>query len=228
MGRSSTPEVRELGRTEQKFAPGIGIYKRLFARYYDSILAEYEAYIAPRKRRLFADLTGTVVEIGPGTGANLDFMPAGCRWIGIEPNPYMHASLLKRADAAGVEADLRRGGAQGIDAEAASADVAVSTLVLCSVPDQRRALAELRRVLKPGGRFLFIEHVAAETRTLRCVQWLMRPAWYAFGDGCRTNRDTAGAIRSAGFSKVTIEAFRAPSPPMPPWVAPHIVGVALR
>jgi len=207
---------------------GVGLYKQIFARYYDSVQENYERYIAPRKQKLFADVAGTVVEIGPGTGANLAYLPRGCRWIGIEPNSYMHERLRRRAEQAGIEAEFRVGSAERIEATDAMADVVVSTLVLCSVPDVARTLAEVRRVLKPGGRFLFIEHVVGRSRGLRLAQWFMRPAWYAFGDGCRTNRDIGQAIREAGFDSAAIEEFHAPSPPIPPWVSPHVAGEAVR
>jgi len=207
---------------------GVGLYKRIFARYYDSVQENYEQYIAPRKRAMFAGVSGTVVEIGPGTGANLAYLPRGCRWIGIEPNGYMHAQLRERAERAGIHAEFRVGSAERIEATDATADVAISTLVLCSVPDVARTLAEVRRVLKPGGRFLFIEHVVGRTRGLRLTQWFMRPAWYVFGDGCRTNRDIGQAIRDAGFGSAAIEEFRSPSPPLPPWVSPHVAGEAVR
>jgi ubiquinone/menaquinone biosynthesis C-methylase UbiE len=208
--------------------PGLGIYKRFFARHYDSVQEAYEVYIAPRKQALFVDLSGTVVEIGPGTGANLSYLPRGCRWVGIEPNRYMHAALRRRAELAGVEAEFRAGSAERIDLPDGFADVAVSTLVLCSVPDMARTLAEIHRVLKPGGRFLLIEQLIGKSPGLRLAQWFMRPAWYAFGDGCRTNRDIGRAIRQAEFESALIEEFHAPSPPLPRWVAPHISGTAVR
>jgi len=214
--------------SDGKYGPGVGLYKRLFARYYDSVQENYETYIAPRKRSMFAGVSGTVIEIGPGTGANLAYLPRGCRWIGIEPNRYMHEPLSRRAAQAGIEAEFRVGSAERIELPDEVADVAVSTLVLCSVRDPARTLAEIRRVLRPGGRFLFIEHVIGKSRGLRIAQWFMRPAWYAFGDGCRTNRDIGRAIREAGFESASIEEFRAPSPPLPVWVSPHIAGEALR
>ena len=207
----------------------MGINSRLFARYYDRFQARYEALIVPRKQELFAGVTGTVVEIGPGTGSNLRYLPAGSRWIGIEPNRHMHDTLRSRAKEAGIESEIHTAGADGIEVQDAIADVVVSTLVLCSVPDPERTLSEVRRVLRPGGRFLFIEHVAAERGTgLRFLQRIIRPAWYLFGDGCRTDRETGPAIERAGFSSVTIESFRMPTPPVPRWVAPHVTGQATR
>ena len=133
--------------SDGKYGPGVGLYKRLFARYYDSVQENYETYIAPRKRSMFAGVSGTVIEIGPGTGANLAYLPRGCRWIGIEPNRYMHDALRRRAELAGIEAEFRAGSAERIDLPNGFADVALSTLVLCSVPDMARTLAEIYRVI---------------------------------------------------------------------------------
>jgi len=207
----------------------MGLYSRLFARCYDSLMARYEEHIAARKRELFAPVSGTIVEIGPGTGVNLQYVKAGSRWIGIEPNPHMHAAIAKRAKAAGVEAELRMARADGIDVGDAEADVVVSTLVLCSVPDLSRTLAEVRRVLKPTGEFRFIEHVAAPAGTgLRLLQSVIKPAWYALGDGCRIDRDVGSAIEAAGFSELALDTFRVPRSLVPPWVSPHIMGSARR
>ena len=124
---------------------------------------------------------------------------------------------------------MRLAGAGGIELEDAAADVAVSSLVLCSVPDVPQVLGEIRRVLKPGGELRFIEHVAAPRGTaLRRAQKVLKPLWYLFGDGCRIDRDIGSAIESAGFSSANIEAFRVPKPYAPAWVSPHIAGSARR
>ena len=118
-------------------------------------MAKYEQYIADRKAELFADLPRSVLEIGPGTGANLAYLPKGCRWIGIEPNPHMHDPLRDKADKLGVEADLREGAAERIAADDCSVDAVICTLVLCSVKNPAQALAEIRRVLRPGGALVY-------------------------------------------------------------------------
>ena len=204
------------------------LYQKQFARFYDRLQARYAAAIEPRKRELFAGLSGgTVVEIGPGTGANLELL-AGCeRWIGIESNPHMHEPLARRARELELETEFVVGNAQRIELAAGVADYAVSTLVLCSVIDPARVLSEIRRILRPGGRFLFIEHVAAPAGGwLRRWQRLMYPVWCVIGDGCRTTCETGTAIRKAGFSTVVIEEFLAEA--VPPWVRPHIAGYAVR
>jgi SAM-dependent methyltransferase len=207
----------------------MSLYSRVFARYYDRFQADYEEYIVPHKRELFEGAAGTFLELGPGTGANLRYLPAGCRWIGIEPNRHMHASLRERAEEAGILPEIHPAGLPGIGLADSAVDVVISTLVLCSVPNVKNVLTELRRVLKPGGRFLFIEHVAATRGTgLRFLQSILGPAWRILGDGCRINREIGMAIEEAGFSSVKIRSLRVPSPPAPRWVSPHIIGQAVR
>ena len=204
-----------------------GIYSRLFAKYYDRFVAGYESFIEPQKRALFAAVEGTVVEIGSGTGANLKYLPTGCRWIGIEPNPFMHRQSLEKARQVGVDAEVHTSSAEGLDLDDSSADFVVATLVLCSVPSVDVVLDEVRRVLRPGGRFLFLEHVAAPEGTAqRWLQRLVFPLWYICGDGCRVNRETGRSIRQAGFSQVDMEDFDLPIPPGLPWVSAHVIGSA--
>jgi SAM-dependent methyltransferase len=178
------------------------------------------------KRALFDDLPPTVVEIGPGAGSNLRYFDRGTKVIAFEPNPFTHRRLREEAAERGIELDLRDMPAEQLDLPDASAGVVLSTLVLCSVHDPVRVLAEIRRVLRPGGRFLFIEHVAGPPGSpVRAVQRLVRHPWHWLFDGCHVDRDTAAMIEAAGVASVEIERFRLalPSP-----VRPHIVGVAVR
>ena len=208
-------------------APGAGLRRRLMARLYDRVMARYEVWIAPRRSALLAGVSGTVLELGPGTGANFAYLPPGTRWIGIEPNPYMHAALRARARERGIDAECRVVAAEGMGVEDASIDVVLCTLVLCSVSDPERVLADIRRVLKPGGRFLFLEHVAAPpgTRTRR-RQRLFRVPWRFCADGCTLDRETGVRIREAGFAHVEMDAFEAPGAATPRFVSPHVSGVA--
>jgi ubiquinone/menaquinone biosynthesis C-methylase UbiE len=209
--------------------PRCGLYHWMMARFYDRMMADYEAWIEARKRTLFSGVSGRVIEVGPGTGNNFRHLPATIEWLGIEPNPYMHESLRQKAHAAGIKPRLHAGVAGALPEADASADYVISTLVFCSVPDLPQALTEIHRVLKPGGRLIFLEHVAAARGTgLRLIQNLIRPAWQVIGDGCCINRDTGTAIRAAGFNTVHLEEFRVPRPPAPPWVSPHIMGHATR
>lgn len=185
----------------------------------------HERVVGERKRALLGDLHGTVLEIGPGAGPNLSYYPRDIRWIGVEPNPYMDPYLQHAAEKAGLPIEIRRGSAERIDLDDGSVDAVVSTLVLCSVGDLDATLREIHRVLRPGGRFVFVEHVAAATGTWsRWLQDAIQPAWGLLADGCRPNRETWAAVEGAGFSRVQIEHFQTPFP----IVGPHIAGVATK
>jgi len=202
-----------------------GVRKRIFAWALHKFNGRYEREIASRKRALLGGLTGTVVEIGPGTGPNLRYYAKTVRWIGIEPNPYMRAYLGREAARAGIAAEMRGGTVEAMACANDAADAVVGTLVLCSVSDLRAALAEILRVLKPGGRFVFVEHVAAEPGTpLRQWQRRLRPCFHYLADGCNADRETWRAIESAGFAEVHLEHFDGPVP----IVRPHIAGVAIK
>jgi ubiquinone/menaquinone biosynthesis C-methylase UbiE len=145
------------------------------------------------------------------------------RWIGVEPNPFFHDRLRARGERLGIDVDVRAATAEALPVADQSVDAVISTLVLCTVRDPEAALREVRRVLKPGGRFVFLEHVAAPHGTgLRRVQQALSPAWGVFSDGCHADRDTARLIEAAGFADVDLRAFRVPVPIM----GPHVAGVA--
>lgn len=205
------------------------IRQRLIALGYDRLMARYEAHVADRKRALFADLPETILEIGAGTGANLPYLPAGCTWMVVEPNPYMHRRLKNRAAEYGVEAIFRPSTNGRIDVEDDSVTAVVTTLTLCSVSSLDRMLAEIHRVLQPGGKFYFVEHIAAPRPTwLYRWQRVVRPAWKWLSKGCRPDRQTDTAITDAGFRAVEMERFRIPLRIAPPVVSPHISGVAVK
>lgn len=204
-----------------------GLQQRLFAWWYsqgDSIDIDrpLEAY----KQKLLGNLSGDVLEIGPGTGANFAYLPSGIRWMGIEPNLFMHDKLKTEAKKSGVAvADVHPATVEQLPAPNASLDAVISTHVLCSVGNQTRALQEIRRVLKPGGRFVFVEHVAAPRGSLlRLAQTAVKPAWSFVGDGCKPDRETWEVIENAGFAQVEIEHFRVPYP----IASPHIAGYAVK
>ncbi len=189
------------------------------------IAAGYDANLAQCKRTLLGDLHGTVVEIGPGTGTNLAYYAPDVRWAGVEPNGYMHDALQTEAARLGMDIELHAGTVEALPFADASVDHVVSTLVLCSVPDQDRALREIRRVLRPGGRFVFIEHVAAPAGTgLHRLQNVIAPAWSLAADGCRPNRKTWESIPRAGLRMVELERFDLSTGPF----GPHIAGYAVK
>ena len=179
-----------------------------------------------RKQRIFGELPPVIVELGPGSGANFRYYPRGTRVVAVEPNPMMLKRMYAQAARHDVEIDLRHAAAEGMEVESGSADLVVSTLVLCTVRDPAQVLSEVRRVLKPAGRFAFLEHVAAEPGTrLRKVQEAIHRPWHWLGEGCHLNRDTASAIEAAGFSDLRMERFDGPR--RTPF-QPHISGFAIR
>ena len=199
--------------------------KRLFAYMMSKNSSQYNEMVMERKRTLLGSLRGNVLEIGAGTGPNLAFYAADVQWLGIEPNPAMHPYLQKEADRLGVKIEIRSGKGESLEVPDGTMDAVVTTLVLCSVHDPFKTLQEVLRVLKPGGQFVFIEHVAAARGTrLRRFQSFIRPLWRPFADGCYPDRETWASIENAGFSQVNIEHFRIDSP----IIGPHIAGLAVK
>src|ERR1051326_4972629 len=146
--------------------PRSGLQQQIFAWMLARFNTRYEGFAAEYKRKLLSELKGTVVEIGPGTGANLKYLDRErVRWIGIEPNTFMDAYLHDEAQRLGIGIEIRTGTADPLPLENNSADAVISTLVLCCVPSQQQTLREVLRVLRPGGKLVFIEHVAAEPGT---------------------------------------------------------------
>jgi len=203
----------------------LDLSKRWFAWAMWRLAPRYDALLADRKRELLSQVSGTVVEIGPGTGTNFQYFPRGIRWIGLEPNRHMHPYLRLAAKSAGVTVEIRQSRAEDLQLNDECVDTVVATAVLCTVQNPIRVLQEIRRVLKPSGRFVFIEHVAGERGTqLRTLQRMIQPVWRCLADGCHPARDTAELITQSGFRPVFLDSFRIPLGP----VAPHIAGIAVR
>lgn len=172
----------------------------------DSSAEQIHARHGRRKQAVIGSFTGTVVEIGPGTGVNMRYYGDGVRVIAIEPNPAMHAKLRAQAAQHGVELEIRALRGEDVDVADGQADAVVGTLVLCGVDDAHRVVSEVRRVLRPGGTFFFLEHVAAPhgSGTRRVQRVLKRPHRWLF-NGCEIDRDTAGVLRAAGFDSIEVD-----------------------
>ncbi|MBK8994924.1 MAG: methyltransferase domain-containing protein [Myxococcales bacterium] len=201
----------------------------LLAKIYDPFMRKTEeACLAEWRRSLLAPLSGEVLEIGAGTGVNLaHYGPDVERLVLAEPDPHMRRSLSRRVAASSRAVELLDAGADALPADAAAFDYVVSTLVLCSVPDLEAALGEIHRVLRPGGRLVFIEHVAAEDRPERLAwQERLEPLWVRIASGCHLTRRTDRAIERAGFgiAAITRQSVRKALP----FVRPSIRGVAIR
>lgn len=184
--------------------------------------------VAEHRRRLLEGLQGRVIELGAGHGLNFPHYPAEVtELIAIEPEPTLRAAAIEAAGRAPVPVRVLPGVADALPLDDESADAAVVSLVLCSVPDQDRALAELRRVLRPGGELRFYEHVIADTQPKRfALQFAERSGiWPRFFGGCHPARDTGAAIARAGFQVQNNELIMFAASPLEPKI-PHILGMA--
>jgi ubiquinone/menaquinone biosynthesis C-methylase UbiE len=203
----------------------MSLRSRLFAATYDRMSARTErAGLATNRQLLLAGAKGRVLEIGAGTGANLPYYGAAVESLTVtEPEGPMLKRLERRARAEAPTATVVRAPAEDLPFEDDSFDTAVSTLVLCGVADQPRALRELRRVLKPGGRLLFLEHVRSDDPDIARLQDRMN-AFNRFLVGCDCNRSTLEAIKAAGFDVLEVEQTEINDTPR--FVRPAIVGAA--
>jgi ubiquinone/menaquinone biosynthesis C-methylase UbiE len=202
----------------------------LFARLYLRIgPAMDRAGAADHRKALVAGLSGRVVEIGAGNGLMFaHYPPEVTEVLAVEPEPTLRAAALEAARAAPVQIKVVDGVAENLPAGDGEFDAAVAALVLCSVPDQAVALAELRRVLRPGGQLRFYEHVAAPNPStlLRVQRFLDATVWPRLAAGCHTSRDTTAAIAAAGFTLEDVHRFRFPETGLPGPAAPHVRGSA--
>ncbi len=203
------------------------VRSRLNARLLRWIDEAAHQFFGARKAALFADLPSEVVEIGPGSGPNFRYYRPGTRVIAVEPNRHLHGMLAASARRASVEVSTIDGTAERIPLRDGGASAVVCTLVLCTVPDQHAAIMEIRRVLRPGGKLIFLEHVAAPDGTIaRWTQNLLRRPWHWMFEGCDLTRDTESALRSAGFVSVSVDRYVARTPLT--MVNCQISGTALR
>lgn len=183
--------------------------------------------MAEHRAELLDGIGGAIIEIGAGTGANFRHYPADVREIvAVEPEPYLRARAVTAAAEAVAPVRVVDAVADRLPFEDASFDAAVSSLVLCSVADQAAALAELRRVLRPGGELRFYEHVRASDRRLASAQRALDVVWPHLAGGCHASRDTLRAIADAGFSIEHVRRFDFRPCILAATTAPHVLGVA--
>lgn len=184
-----------------------GARSRFNAWFFDAFHRYINRVSRDHKRAAFGGLEArTVVEIGAGAGANVDYLRPGTKLIAIEPNLQMHERLRRRCKQRGVDLTIVAGGAEAIPLPDGSVDEAISSLVLCTVEDPVAALNEIRRVLRPGGRFRFVEHVAAPRRgPRRVLQRVIRRPWGWVYEGCNPAAKTVPLLERAGFRDLRLE-----------------------
>ncbi|MCX5498942.1 MULTISPECIES: class I SAM-dependent methyltransferase [unclassified Streptomyces] len=189
--------------------PRDAVHHPVFARFYArmSVVAETRAGLAAVRSDLLAGLSGRVIEIGAGNGLNFaHYPPAVSEVVAIEPERSLRRLAVRSALRAGLPVDVVPGAAEALPVKSEAFDGAVASLVLCSVRDVERSLAEIVRVLRPGGELRFFEHVRADDRAMAAAQRVLdRTVWPLLTGGCHTGRDTLAAIERAGF---VVEAYR--------------------
>jgi ubiquinone/menaquinone biosynthesis C-methylase UbiE len=203
----------------------MSLRSRFFAMTYDRFSkGSEEAGLAEMRQKLIGEASGDVLEIGGGTGANLRHYGTAVQSLTVtEPEAPMLKRLERKARDERPQTTVLRAPAEDLPFEDSSFDTAVSTLVLCGVDDQPRALRELRRVLRPGGRLIFLEHVRSADPKLAKMQDRMNPV-NRFMVCCDCNRPTLDTIKAAGFEVTQLDHGELPK--APPFVRPLIVGTA--
>ena len=201
------------------------IFARCYAR--AGHVMDAQAGVADHRRTLLAGLAGRVLEVGAGNGLNFPYDPATVtEVVAVEPEPHLRRLAIAAARQAPAPIRVVDGTAEALPARDAAVDTVVASLVLCTVADPEQALAEVRRVLRPGGRLRFYEHVRAEDPRLARWQDRLERPWGWLVGGCHPNRDTVAAITAAGLRLVQLDRFDLPA--MPPPARPHVLGVAER
>lgn len=176
-----------------------------FANWYDFLMAPLERQaVGVWRQRLVGRASGQVLEVGVGTGANLPFYPSDCQLLGVEPSEDMLARARQKVSATLMP--LQVGSAEQLEFPDDSFDTVVATLVLCSVADPLKSLEEMRRVLRPGGRLLLLEHVAMPQPAMKGLQDAMTPLWKRTMGNCHLNRDTAKAVEAV-FGHVQVRSY---------------------
>lgn len=185
---------------------------RSFAALYDvGLRATEKAGLREMRRQLLEGASGRVLDVGAGTGANIGlFGPQASEIVFCEPDPHMAKRLRRKLSASGRGGSVVEAPAEQLPFEDASFDTAVLTLVLCTVPDPAVALDEVSRVLRPGGRMLFIEHVRSEEPGLARWQDRLQRPWHFLADGCHCNRDTVATIEASPLQLQRLERDRLP------------------
>jgi ubiquinone/menaquinone biosynthesis C-methylase UbiE len=218
--------ARVYDQCRAKFGP-VEVRERIFAALYDPLGAHWEKkHGRELRRKLLAEVRGRVLEIGVGTGQSFAHYPPVDELVGVEPSEPMLRRARIRAAETGRDVSLVEAPAEQLPFEDESFDTVVTMAVLCTVDDPERSLREIRRVLRPGGRFRFLEHVrSSDPRRARWQDGLER-SWGFVAGGCHPNRRTLETIEAAGFEVVELEQGELPG--QLPLVRPYILGTAIQ
>jgi SAM-dependent methyltransferase len=225
-----TCRINPAARASAAAPPMVKVRHPLISRLYVSQAVKAdELGLADRRRDMLSGLSGRVAEIGAGTGTNFAYYPSTVEEIvAFEPEPYLRKLAVEAATDAPVATTVLDAPAEHLPAEDESFDAAVASLVLCSVADPEKALAELFRVLRPGGELRFNEHVRSDSpRTARIQVTADRIGWPHISGGCHLGRDTQALMNAAGFEIESLDRYSFRIPPLDP-PKPHIVGIARR
>lgn len=217
-------------RTTGERARSADLPRPWFARFYARMSPRMETEgMAELRRELLADLAGRVVEVGSGNGLNFTHYPGAVTGVvAVEPEPRLRALALDAAAVAPVPVEVTPGIATRLPLPDGSVDAAVLCLVMCSFADRPRALAELRRVLRPGGTLRFLEHTRAATPGLRLAQRVAdATVWPLLAGGCHTGTDPAALITDAGFTISAIRRLNFPERGPTTPASPHVLGTAI-
>jgi ubiquinone/menaquinone biosynthesis C-methylase UbiE len=225
---AASPHHRKAVAAVPQKATGRPVFARFYARVAGPGLERAGA--GEHRRRLLAGLSGEVIEIGAGNGLTFPHYPSEVnRVVAIDPEPRLRALAQQAATAAPVPVEVTGGKAEHLPHPDGSFDAAVVCMTLCSVTDQTAALAEIHRVLRPGGQLRFFEHVQADSPAIRRIQRLVdATVWPLLMGGCHTGRDTTTAITAAGFTITRLDRFPFPDIKLPSPAATHILGTATR
>ena len=205
---------------------GHPIFARLYSRFAP---AGDKAGAAAHRDELLAGLEGRVIEVGAGSGLCFTHYPVTVsEVVAVEPEPHLRHLAEEATAAAPVPIRVVGGTADRLPGDDGSFDAAVVSLVLCSVPDQRRALGELHRVLRPGGQLRFYEHVRSESPRQARLQDRVDWVWSLLLGGCHANRDTESAVAEAGFRVERCRSFDFRPCAIAAPASPHIIGEAIR
>ena len=210
-------------------ASDTSVHHPIFARLFAWGASNAPAEQLEHRRRVLEGLSGRVIEVGAGNGLNFPHYPATVTEVlAVEPEAYLRGKAEEAAAKASVPVRVVDGVADSLPAEAGSFDAGVASLVLCSVPDPAVALAELRRVIRPGGELRFYEHVRAKDARHARSQDRINRLWPHFSGGCHPNRDTPASIEAAGFEIESCDRFKFKPVVGMKAIEPHVIGVARR